>query len=160
MAETKAEAKQSTETSLVAYGDKVFPLTFPETWHSGKAEGEFLTTLCKDRPAGVAAIMNALNGHCINLADVLNTEISIAGITVTPVVKFNEETGEETPLIRVVMHCTNGACYENYSKGVMKSLRVRIAMFGDKAFTPPARCKPVRVPGKGSHSFYRLEWLN
>lgn len=144
---------------LQAYKGKVVPLVIPENWTDGKADGEFITTINRDKPAGRKVIMAALNGECEGVDKVINTKITVAGVTISPAYKLDRETGEVIRFVRTVLHCTDGKNYEAFSDGILKSLRLKHSMYGESMFDPPAECYPRRVPTSESRSMYRLEWV-
>jgi hypothetical protein len=147
------------KTRLIAYKGKVVPLVIPDNWANGKADGEFITTINRDRPEGRRDIMAALNGECIGLDTAINLKITIAGVTLSPAYKVDRDTGEIIRFVRTVLHCTDGKNYEAFSDGILKSLRLKHSMYGEQMFDPPAECYPRRIPTSDSRSMYRLEWV-
>lgn len=143
---------------LAVWKGTTFSMIFPPDWKTGAAEGQFLTTVNRDRPEGRKVIMQALNGDCKSIDTVVNMQIVVAGFTVSPAYKIDRDTGEVIHFIRTVLHCTNGDNFQAFSDGVLKSLRVRHSMYGDQMFAEPVKCTPRRVPTSDSRSMYRIDW--
>jgi hypothetical protein len=112
------------------------------------------------QPAGRKAVMAALNGDAVPLAELVNTEIAVIGLTCHPATKADEETGEIVRLIRCCLHLQDGRVAESFGHGVLKSVRILQTLDGDEMFAKPRRCTVRQIGTGGARSMYRLDWLD
>jgi hypothetical protein len=154
----ESRTNQRGELTRMPFAATQFPISFSEDWKNGNGDGEFLTTLNRDRPEGRVMLMAALNGEVPGLESVLNTEITVAGVTMHPASKIDPDTGEIIHMIRVILHCADGKSFQSYGDGVLKSLRLLASMLGSDVWKEPRKCTPKRVQTSGSRSMHRLEW--
>src|SRR5881392_1366556 len=146
------------KTELAVYKGEVFPMKIPKEWSEGGCDGEFMTTVNRDRPEGWHIVMQSLNGAVQKLDTVLNLPIVSAAFTIHPAYKLDAETGLRVQFVRTILHCVDGKSYEAFSDGVLKSLRIRFSMLGKEMFSPPAKCIPRRISTSDARSMYRLDW--
>jgi hypothetical protein len=133
-------------------------LKVPKEWEGDDCEGEFITTLDAQSEDGRRQLMSALNSEIPSLDVIINTDITVSGITIHPALKLDDVTGEAARLVRIVLHCVGGKSYQCFSSGVMKSLRILHSVMGDDVFREPRVCTVKRVGTNNTRSFYRLDW--
>jgi hypothetical protein len=139
-----------------AFGPKSTSLVIPESWRTGEADGDVMTTLDLTRPEARSLMMNTLNGDAISLEKVLNVPFMLAGYSIMPASKLDEDTGEIVRLIRTVLYTPDGKLYHCFSDKIVKSLRSFDAVYGKEWLAKPVRCVCERVPVGESKGFYRL----
>lgn len=153
-----AQTKKEKHASAALCKTLVSTLVFPESWKAGEADGEFITSLNTETAEGQAELMRALNSEVPNIETVFNCSITVVAVTIHPATKLDDERGEVTNLIRIVLHCSEGYSYECFSAGALKSLRILRTLKGEQCFATPVKCIPRRVPTSNSKSMIRLEW--
>jgi hypothetical protein len=154
----ESRTNQKGEMTKLAYTKTQFPIALSDAWKNGEEDGNFLTTLNRDRPEGRVMLMRALNGEVPGLDTVLNTPIAVVGVTIHPATKMDEDTGEIVHMTRVILHCEDGNQYSSYSDGVLKGLRLLASMFPEDLWAIPRKCTPKRVKTSGARSMYQLDW--
>lgn len=87
---------------------------------------------------------NAVNNPQKRLKEMVNTEIELVHIYAETIEFIDQETGEASPGVRMVLIDVNGVSYQAASKGVFSSISKLIQIFGD----PSTWKKPVKIRPK------------
>lgn len=160
MAVTEKTPKKAKESKgeLVAYNAVCFPIAFPESWTNGQADGQFLTSLKKETKEQRLVILKALQSPCQKIDEILNVTVRVAGVTMHPAQKNDEQDGEIFHFIRVILHLADGRNVACGSSGIMKGLRARQSLMGDDMFKDCPSVVIRRVPTSGGRSMFQMDW--
>lgn len=90
------------------------------------------------------SFFNAVNNPQKRLKEMVNTEIDLVHIYAETIEFIDQETGEATPGVRMVLIDVNGVSYQASSKGVFSSISKLIQIFGE----PSTWKKPVKIRPK------------
>ena len=100
-------------------------------------------------------LFKAINDTDMRLSDVVNTTIMLKDIYAEQVDFADEETGEITPGVRIVLVDENGTSYGCASQGVFNAINKLISIFGEPTWETPIPVK-VKEIKKGKKSLYTL----
>lgn len=100
-------------------------------------------------------LFKAINDTDKRLSDVVNTVIMLKDIYAEQVNFVDEETGEITPGVRIVLVDDKGTSYGCASQGVFNAISKLISIFGEPTWEPalPVKVKEIK---KGKKSLYTL----
>lgn len=157
MAEKQMVKNESKPTELAAYKGQPIDDAKLAAWMGDQQSGQFLTSLDARTPEGRKILLASLDGNTPQLADVVNKEIAMLGVTHHPVSITDDITGETVNAVRTVIHCEGGASYGCVSNGIVKSITTIRSLFGNPPWKEPIRVTPKRVATKGGRSRYTLE---
>lgn len=97
------------------------------------------------------AFFNAVNNPTRRLKEMVNTEIELVHIYAETIEFIDQENGEETPGVRMVLIDKNGVSYQAASKGIFSSIAKLIQIFGEpKTWKQPVKIRPKEI-SKGAN---------
>lgn len=101
------------------------------------------------------ALFKAINDTDTKVADMVNTMINLKDVYAEQVEFVNEETGELTPGVRIVLIDDQGKSYGCASAGIFNAISKLITLFGEPTWEPPIPVK-VKAIKKGKKTIYTL----
>lgn len=100
-------------------------------------------------------LFKAINDTDKRLSDMVNTTIMLKDIYAEQVNFVDEETGEITPGVRIVLVDDKGVSYGCASQGVFNAISKLISIFGEPTWETPLPVK-VKEIKRGKKSLYTL----
>lgn len=116
----------------------------------GDAGTRMATSLNLDKPDNRRALARAMGGDLLQLTEQVNAELDIANYLVHEYDKSDEETGEVTRLVRLVVFSGDGTPLQCVSKTLLNSLKHLTYAFGPCPWDPPLKVK-LRMKRKGEN---------
>lgn len=101
---------------------------------------------------------NAINNTDGKLSDLINMEIVIKDVYAEECEYVNEETGELTPGVRIILFTPDGKGYSTSSKGVFNCLSKIFAIFGHPStWTEPLKARVKQISPAKDRKILLLE---
>ena len=121
-------------------------------------QSSYWSSIDPSTDAGKSLIWSAREGAVDSLSASLGETLEIQNLLLHPVT-ITRETGEEIPLIRVVLIGPDGTCRGSCSTGILGSIRTMVQLYGTPPWTPAKLVKMVRVPLSGGRQTFKLQPL-
>lgn len=122
-------------------------------------QNKIWTSLDVTTPQGKLVAFNASQSSDDELLDNVGQRIKVAHLMISNATKIDAETGEELPLVRLVLIEDDGSTYQTFSAGVLKSIRNLIGLYGVPPWLPPLEVEVQRLKLGNGHQLLQLKLI-